>query len=159
MLASSATGVTGGNAGTATFTPLLNAITGDVGNPTTASSTIRVLATAAHGTGIDLFTSLNTSPTGYSGSVKYGELGFTNSPYNKQLAITGAASCSTFATLATGANATNETPFTATSIASPVAGSCTLTVTDNLTDQPNTLPTFVVTYTTGAVNITSKVRR
>jgi hypothetical protein len=147
ILASSGTAL--GTAGTATFTPLLNAITGDAGNSTTSLG----------GTGIDLFTSLNTSPTGYSGSVKYGELGFTNGPYSKQLAVTGAANCSTFATLATGANTGGETPFTATATATPSAGSCTLTVTDNLTDQTNSLPTFKVTYTTGQVNVNSVNRR
>ena len=138
-----------GTAGTGTFTPVLNAITGDAGNSTTTLG----------GTGIDLYTTLNTSPVGYSGTVKYGELGFTNSPYNKQLSITGGGSCSSFATLATGANSSNETPFTATAIASPAAGQCTLTVTDNLTDQPNTLPTFKVTYTTSQVTGSAKVRK
>jgi hypothetical protein len=155
VLASSNADVTatGGTAGTATFTPLLNAITSDGANPTTFYS--------GGGPGIDLFTNDNTSSVGYTGTVKYGELGFTNTPYNKQLTTnptgnTGA--CSTFATLATGANVTNETPFTATAIASPVAGVCTVTVTDSLTDQPNTLPTFKVTYTTSQVNASSKHR-
>ena len=154
-LTSSNTDVTAnsGTAGGATFTPLLNAITSDAGNPTTFYT--------GGGPGIDLFTNDNTSSVGYSGTVSYGELGFTNTPYNKQLTTnptgnTGA--CSTFATIATGANASNETPFTATAIASPAAGVCTVTVTDSLTDQPNTLPTFKVTYTTSGVNASSKHR-
>ncbi len=150
VLASSNTDVTAnsGTAGTGTFTPLLNAITSDGTNPTTLA--------AGGGPGIDLFTNDSGSPSGYSGVVKYGELGFTNTPYNKQLSTTGSASCSTFATVATGANTSNETPFTATAIASPVAGICTVTVTDALTDQPNTLPTFKVTYTTSQVSGSSK---
>jgi hypothetical protein len=147
VLASSGTGL--GTAGTATFTPLLNAITSDGANPTSSLG----------GVGIDLYTSLSTSTVGYSGTVSYKELGFTNSPYNIQLSTTGGSSCSAFATLSTGANASNETPFTATAISTPVAGTCTLTVTDSLTDQPNTLPTFVADYTTGQVNVNSKVRR
>jgi hypothetical protein len=138
----------GSNAGTATFTPVLNAIISDAANPTSL----------AGGVGIDLFTNDSGSPVGYTGTVKYGELGFTNSPYNKQLSITGGGACSTFATLAKLANASNETPFTATAIASPVAGQCTITVTDNLTDQLNALPTFVVTYTTSSISGSSKAR-
>jgi hypothetical protein len=155
VLASSNADVTAnsGTAGTGTFTPLLNAITSDGTNATTAYS--------GGGPGVDLFTTDNTSSIGYSGILKYGELGFTNSPYNKQLTTnptgnTGA--CSTFATLATGANVSNETPFTATVIASPAVGVCTVTVTDSLTDQPNALPTFKVTYTTSSVNASSKNR-
>jgi hypothetical protein len=145
-LAATATGVTTANA---TFTPVLNAITGDAGNTTTSLG----------GTGIDLFTNDSGSPLGFAGTVSYGELGFTNTPYNKQLSVTGGAACSTFATVTAGANASNETPFTATAIASPVSGQCTLTVTDNLTDQPNALPTFKVTYTTSSVSASGKHRR
>lgn len=145
-LAATGTGVT---TATATFTPVLNAITGDAGNSTTSLG----------GTGIDLFTTDSTSPLGFSGSVSYGEFGFTNTPYNKQLSVTGGAACSTFATVAAGADASNETPFTATAIASPVNGQCTLTVTDTLTDQPNALPTFKVTYTTSSVSASGKHRR
>ncbi len=150
VLASSNADVTAqvGTAGTGTFTPVLNAITSDVANSTTTLG----------GVGIDLYTNDNTSPVGYSGTVKYSELGFTNSPYNKVLATSGGGTCSTFATLATLANASNETPFSATSIAGPVAGVCTVTVTDNLSDQPNALPTFKVTYTTSQVTGSSKKR-
>jgi hypothetical protein len=137
VLASSGTAL--GTAGTATFTPLLNAITSDAGNSTTADG---------GGVGIDLFTTNSSATLGYSGTVKYGELGFTNSPYSKQLSLTGTASCSTFATFSTLANASNETPFKATAKATPASGICTVTVTDALTDQTNTLPTFEVTYTT-----------
>jgi hypothetical protein len=155
-LSSSNTDVTAnsGTAGSGTFTPLLNAITSDGANPTTSYT--------GGGPGIDLFTTDNTSSIGYTGTVKYGELGFTNTPYNKQLTTNPTGStgaCSTFATIATGSNTSNETPFTATAIASPAAGVCTVTVTDNLTDQTNTLPTFKVTYTTSQVGASSKHRR
>jgi len=149
VLSSSATGVSGGNAGTATFTPILQAIVKDNGPTTTLG-----------GDGIDLFTNNAGSTVGYSGTEQYKEPGFTNSPYGKSLSITGAGACSTFATLSTGANdTTHGTPFTATAIASPVAGVCTITVTDSLTDQPSALPTFKVTYTTETVPVQSKYRR
>jgi hypothetical protein len=147
-IASSGTNL--GTAGTAVFTPLLNAITGDGANSTTLSG---------GGTGIDLFTNNSGSASGYSGTVKYGELGFTNSPYNKALSLTGTGACTNWATVTAGANASNETPFTATAVASPVAGICTVTVTDALTDQTSTLPTFKVTYTTSSVNNNSKNRK
>jgi hypothetical protein len=154
-LSSSNTDVTAnsGTANGATFTPLLNAITSDGANPTTFYT--------GGGPGIDLFTTDNTSSVGYSGTVKYGELGFTNTPYNKQLTTNPTGStgaCSTFATLATGANTSNETPFTATATAN-TPGVCTVTVTDNLTDQTNPLPTFKVTYTTSGVSASSKHRQ
>ena len=137
-----------GTAGTATFTPIVQAIVKDNG-PTSLLG----------GDGIDLFTTDAGSPVGHSGTEQYKEPGFTNSPYGKTLSITGAGACSAFATLSTGANdATHGTPFTATAIASPVAGQCTITVTDNLTDQPNALPTFVVTYTTSSISGSSKAR-
>ena len=148
VFASSATGVSGGNAGTATFTPILQAIVKDNG-PTTLLG----------GDGIDLFTNNDGSTVGYSGTEQYKEPGFTNSPYDKTLSITGVGACSAFATLSTGTNdTTHGTPFTASAILSPVAGICTITVTDNLTDQPNALPTFKVTYTTSTIPVQSKYR-
>lgn len=134
-------------AGTATFTPVLNAITGDASNPTTQLG----------GTGIDLYTTNSASSVGYSGTVSYYENGFTNSPYNKTLALNG--SCPTIASLQTGANVSGETPFTAQTVASPSGGQCTLTVTDGLTDQPNALPTFKVTYTASTIGVSGKTRR
>jgi len=146
-LTSSGTGI--GSAGTATFTPLLQAIVFDNG-------TTSLLG----GNGIDLFTTDSGSPVGFSGTEQYTELGFTNSPYLDSLAITGAAACSSFATLTTGANdPTHGTPFTATAIAAAVAGQCTITVTDNLTDQTHALPTFVVDYTTSSFSADGKPRR
>jgi hypothetical protein len=145
-ISSSGTGLV--SAGTATFTPVLNAITGDASNATSVLG----------GTGIDLYTNNSGSTVGYSGVVKYYENGFTNSPYNKQLTTSSTASCSTFATVTQGANASGETPFTATSVASPVAGQCTLTVTDSLTDQSNALPTFKVDYTTSSIGASGKHR-
>ena len=149
-LTSAATGVTGANAGSAVFTPVLQPIVWFSG-PTSVS--------AGSPKGVDLFTNDNTSPIGYTGTEVYAENGFTNPPYSMALSVTGAAGCATFATVTTGADTANGTPFTATSIASPVAGICTLTVTDNLTDQPNALPTFVVTYTTSSLGANGKHRR
>ncbi|HEY0869723.1 MAG TPA: hypothetical protein VGD55_04950, partial [Acidothermaceae bacterium] len=149
-LTSAATGVSGPNAGSAIFTPVLQPIVWFSG-PTSV--------VAGSPKGVDLFTNDNTSAIGYTGTEVYAESGFTNSPYSMALSVDGASACSTFATVTTGADTSNGTPFTATSIASPVAGLCTLTVTDNLTDQPNALPTFVVTYTTSSVGADGKRRR
>jgi hypothetical protein len=145
-LASSGTGL--GTAGTATFTPLLNAIAYSSG-PTSA----------AGGKGVDLFTTNSSATLGYSGTEAYSEAGFTDSPYNMQLSVTGTGACSGFATVSRGANASGATPFTATTTSTPSAGSCTLTVTDSLTDQTNALPTFVVTYTISSLSGSSKYRR
>src|SRR5208283_5041843 len=95
---------------------------------------------------------------GYSGTEQYTEAGLTDNPYNQPLSTTGASGCSAFATLTTGTNdPTNGTPFTAAAtVANPTAGECTITVTDNLTDQTNPLPTFVVTYTTVSIGTNSR---
>jgi len=147
-IAASGTGLT--SAGTVTFTPVLHAITSVAGNPTTTYT--------GGGTGIDLYTTNNASTAGYSGTVNYTEAGFTDAPYSQTLSLASGASCGTFATVAAGANASNETPFTATAIVSPVNGVCTETVTDGLTDQTNALPTFEVTYTSTSVGATGKKR-
>jgi len=147
-IASSGTGLT--SAGTATFTPVLNAITSVAGNPTTTYT--------GGGTGIDLYTANSAATVGYSGTVNYKEAGFTDAPYSQNLNLASGATCGTFATAAAGANALGETPFTATAIVSPVNGVCTETVTDGLTDQTNTLPTFKITYTSTSVGATSKSR-
>jgi hypothetical protein len=123
------------------FTPTLKPIT-YVSGPEVASAPE-----------VDLFTTDSGSATGYSGTETFQELGFTNSPYDQSLSLEGAYACSTFASL-TG----STTAFTATAIASPVAGSCTLTVADGLSDQTNTLPTFVVTYTTSSITGNAKHR-
>lgn len=138
------------SAGTATFTPSLNPILPDSGDPLSSLSS----CTWVPCYGIDLYSS-SSSSSGYSGTVYYKEAGFTDAPYNQSLLGPGSSICSTFATVTTAANVNGETPYSAAAIASPVAGSCTVTVTDGLSDQTNLLPTFVVTYTTfsgGTIN-------
>jgi hypothetical protein len=139
----SATGtLNGGIAGSSNvFTPTLKPIT-YVSGPEVASAPE-----------VDLFTTDSGSATGYSGTETFQELGFTNSPYNQSLSLEGAYACSTFASFTGSSDA-----FTATAIASPVAGSCMLTVADGLSDQTNTLPTFVVTYTTSSITGNAKHR-
>jgi hypothetical protein len=129
----------------ATFTPVLAAISYVAGPTSVAAGSPR---------GIDLFTNVNTATTGYSGVESYSEPGYTNTPYNRTLVATAATSCSAFATLTATDNTTSgNTDFAATSIASPVAGSCTLTVGDGLTAAGHGSggPQFVVTYTTSSV--------
>lgn len=153
-IASSGTNLS--SAGTATFTPALNPILPDIGN--TLSSLPSCAWSPCYG--IDLYSN-SSSSGGYSGVVSYKEAGFTDAPYNQSLLRPGPI-CATFATISTVANANGETPYTATAIASPVAGSCTVTVTDGLSDQTNALPTFAVTYTTfngGSINVTSRKPR
>jgi hypothetical protein len=152
-LASSGTGLA--TAGTGTFTPILNPIVSEPTNP--------VSQAAGHPVGIDLFTPDSSATVGYTGSVKYYEDGFTNAPYSNALSTTVPAACSAFANVQRAAlgvvnGSHTDTIFTATSVAAPAAGSCTLTVTDGLTDQANALPQFVVTYTTGFVNANAKRR-
>jgi hypothetical protein len=151
----SSSGTNLSSAGTATFTPTLNAIVGAGGNP----------ISAAGGTGIDLYTTSSGSPVGYTGTVAYSEHGFTDSPYNKVLSAT-AGTCSlggplsTYASATTPSNLSGATDFTySATVSSPVPGVCPFTVTDGLTDQTNTLPTFVVTYTTTQFGAQSKHRR
>jgi hypothetical protein len=141
-LAASGTNVTNAQA---TFTPVLAAIAYAAGPTSVAAGSPR---------GIDLFTNTNTATTGYSGVESYSEAGYTNTPYNRTLVATPGTSCSAFATVTATDNTTSgNTDFTATSIASPVAGLCTLTVGDGLTAPGHTSggPQFVVTYTTSSV--------
>jgi hypothetical protein len=150
-LTSSASGVTGPNSGAATFTPTLHAITHTTGGNS---------ASAGSPVGIDLFTNDNASTVGYSGTEGYHEDGYTDSPYNKVLTTIAGTSCAAFATIG-AANASNDTVFTATAIASPVAGTCTRVVSDGLAAANHGTggPQFVVTYTTSSVNASSKHRQ
>ena len=149
----SASGVLATNAPAVTFTPTLNAITADAADGT---STYTPCAGTCYGA--DLFTTDSSASVGYSATLSYKELGFTDSPYNKQLSLTSTGGCSTIATFSTLANASNETPFKVMAAASPTAGHCTATVTDGLTDQISTLPTFVVTYTTSSFSGSARPR-
>ena len=166
-LTSSASGVPGGNAGTATFTPNLQPI----GHTSGGNSSL-----AGTPVGIDLYTLDNTSTAGYSGTEGYHEAGFTDAPYNKMLTTINPASgngdCSAFASLG-AANVSNDTVFTATATAN-VAGVCTRVVSDGLAAPGHginatarapqirvgpTKQTFVVTYTTSSFGQSSKKRR
>lgn len=139
------------SAGTATFTPTLAAITHTTGGNSAAAGTP---------VGIDLYTTSNTSPSGYSGTEGYHENGYTDAPYNKVLTTINGTACTAFASL-TPANASNDTVFTATAIASPTAGLCTRVVSDGLLAAGHGTggPQFVVTYTTSQVGASSKQRR
>jgi hypothetical protein len=55
-------------------------------------------------------------------------------------------------------NSSNETPFKVQTVAAPSAGHCTVTVTDGLSNQTNTLPAFVVTYTTSSFSGSARPR-
>ncbi len=86
---------------------------------------------------IDLYA---TSGTGSSATFTAGEVGLTNSPYNKPLTVTPAASCGTIASVSPASG----TSFTVNAVSSPAAGSCTLTIADGLGQSK----TVTVTYTT-----------
>jgi hypothetical protein len=152
----SATG-TGVTTATTQFSPTLNAITLIAGGPTTALG----------GPGIDLFTNDNTSTVGYSGTISYSELGYTNPPYNKLLTTIDGSTCAAFATIAavdtitSVPSRTGQTDFTATSIALPTAGQCTRVVSDGLAAASHGIggPSFKVTYTTSSVSASSKHRK
>jgi hypothetical protein len=139
-LISSAAGVSGPSAGTATFTPVLQPIVYFSGPHS---------AFPGNPVGIDLFTTDPFAMLGFTGQELYTELGFTNAPYGGVLSLQSAAGCAIFATMNTLPTAPTTT-FIATAIPSAIAGFCSLTVTDGLTDQMNPLPTFVVTYTTAS---------
>jgi hypothetical protein len=107
-LTASATGAT---SGTATFTPVLSAIayTGPLNGSTPE---------------LDLYM---PSGTGSTGSFTASEVGLTNSPYNKSLNA-GTSGCGSIGTISPASG----TSFTFTVVASPSAGTCTITVTDGL---------------------------
>jgi hypothetical protein len=136
---------TGVTTSTTTFTPVLAAIAYAAG-PTSAA--------AGAPKGIDLFTNVSTSAVGFSGTESYTEAGFTNVPYNRTLSLSATPSCAAFATLAPADNTTTgNTDFTATAVASPAPGLCTITVGDGLaaTGHGTGGPQFVVTYTVSSV--------
>jgi hypothetical protein len=122
-LTASATGAT---SATATFAPALQPIvyTGPINGSTPE---------------IDLFA---TSGTGSTGTFTASETGWTNSPYSMNLSLTVPAGCSTIATASPGSG----TSFTITAAASPVAGTCTMT----LGDGAGQMKALTVTYTTSS---------
>jgi hypothetical protein len=157
-LTASATGATNG---TAPFQPNLNA-------PAFNSSQATPAGVALTGSPeIDMF-----APTGIgsTGSESFTESGWTGTPYNHALtfantgacAVTGlATSMSQIASISVGPNSTtNGTPFTATVVGSPTAGSCPSTISDGLTSNlTDGSVALTVTYTTSSVNTNSRRRR
>jgi hypothetical protein len=137
---------TGATSGTATFQPTLQAIA-----PTS-------------GTEIDLYVPGDVGGTGSSGSQTFTEAGFTGT-YAQSFTDTFtetsgySTACSSIATISQG------TPgvFTVTAVSAatpPVAGSCTLTVNDGLTQAGHTsTASTIVTYTTSSIGASSKKRR
>jgi hypothetical protein len=89
---------------------------------------------------IDLYA---PSGTGSSATFTAGQAGWTGS-FGNSLVVTGAASCSSFATIATPAPA--ATNFTVTAVASPTVGSCTLGIAGF-----NSSINVTITYTTFGV--------
>jgi hypothetical protein len=155
-LTASASGATNG---TASFQPKLNAPAFNSSQATPAG--VALTASAE----IDLFA---TSGVGSTGTESFTESGWTNTPYNHALLVTGTPACtpaapalSGIATVTVGANSTtNGTPFTATAVGSPTAGSCPVTVGDGLSSNTTDgSATLTVTYTTSSVSASSKRRR
>jgi len=147
----SATG-SGVTTGTATFTAVLQAITLVAGGPTTTL--------AGGGPGIDLFTTDNTSPIGYSGTISYSEAGYTTTPYNRTLTTINGTSCAAFASESAVDNTgAGQTDFTETA-SSNTAGSCTRVVSDGLALAGHGAggTSFRVSYTTSSVQASSKHR-
>ncbi len=107
---------------------------------------------------IDLFA---PSGIGSTGSESFTESGWTNSPYGHALNVSVPAGCASIATASAGTNDTTAgTPITATVVAGPVAGSCTMTVADGLTgNSTDGSASLLVTYTTSSVNANAKHRR
>jgi len=148
----------GATSGTDTTYPTLNA---PVFNASQATPSGVALSGSAE---IDLFT---TSGTGSTGSESFTESGWTNSPYGHALTVTGNGTCtnagplSTFATVTAGTNdTTNGTPFTATAVASPVAGNCPVTIGDGLSlNTTDGSATLTVTYTTSGISASGKQHR
>ncbi len=141
----------GATSGTDTTYPTLNA---PVFNSSQATPSGVALTASAE---IDLF---NTSGTGSTGSESFTESGWTNSPYGQALTVVSSSACSTFATVTAGTNdTTNGTPFTATNVAGPVAGTCAATVGDGLSaNSTDGTATLTVTYTTSTIGASAKHR-
>ena len=163
-LTSTTPGVTGGNAGTATFTPNLSAIVYAAGpsslytgtNPVTAPTNQGCGTTTA--CGVDLYA---LSGTGSSGTESYAEPGYTDGPYNKTLTTIDGTSCTAFASLSAADNTgTSRTDFLATATTAS-AGVCLRVVSDGLAAANHGTggPAFVVTYTTLQVKGQGKRRQ
>ena len=97
------------------------------------------------------FIGVDLRPGTSSGTFTASEVGWTNAPYNKSLALTAATGCASIASVAPASG----TSFTATVSASPVAGTCLATLADgNGHSQPVTLAYTAFSYTGGPQSIT-----
>jgi hypothetical protein len=137
---------TGSTNGTANFQPTLQAIT------------------PSSGTEIDLYVDSTTGGTGSTGSQTFTEAGFTGTyAQNFSSTFTKTSGFNTACNLVASISQSPAGVFTATAPAAaapPTAGSCDLTINDNLTQAGHTsTATTVVTYTTSSVGASSKKRR
>ena len=150
-ITASATGTGVSTSTTANFEPVLQ-------TPVFNSSPATPAGVALSGSAeIDLFA---PSGIGSTGTEYFTESGLTNSPYNSALTVSVPGGCSTIATASAGSNdTTNGTPIIATVVGSPVAGSCTMTVSDGLSlNSTEKSTSLTVTYTTSSVNANAKHR-
>jgi hypothetical protein len=153
-LTSSASGVSAGNAGTATFQPLLAAPAFVAGSGTPVG--------VVNGSEIDLFA---PSGTGSTGSVNFTEAGWTAAPFNQLLTAT-AGTCtsggplSTFATLSTAASG-GATVITATAASPETPGLCAVTVADGIGagNPTDATATFNVSYTSTGFGVNGHGRK
>ncbi len=139
--------------GTASFQPALNAPAFNASSPADFPSGVALTSSAE----IDLFA---LSGIGSTGTESFTESGWTNSPYGHALSIIGTPACTTIATVSAGSNdTTNGTPFTATVVGGPSAGTCTATIGDGLSaNGTDGSATLTVTYTTSSIGASSKHR-
>jgi hypothetical protein len=93
---------------------------------------------------IDLYAPLGQG-TGSTYSFTATQAGYTSSPFNNPILVSTPAGCSSFATVSG-----SGTSFTVTATASPVAGSCTITLTGFSSSTPLTV---TLTYSTLGVTL------
>ena len=90
-------------------------------------------------------------PSTNAGTITASEVGWTNTPYNKSLAVAVPAGCASIGSVAPASG----TSFTATVSASPVAGTCAATLSDGSgQSQPVTLAYTSFVYTGAPQSIT-----
>jgi hypothetical protein len=124
--------------------------------------------TPASGTEIDLYVPGDVGGTGSSGTQTFTEAGFTGATYQQSFAFTFTMTatfstpCTQIATISqgTGTNVGQFTATAATAATPPAAGSCDLTINDNLTQGGHTSTAVTkVTYTTSSVSASAKHRK
>jgi hypothetical protein len=131
--------------GLAILSPTLHATaTGSLASPN-VTFTVNLNLITASTAEIDLFSSLG-SGTGSTGPVTFAELGYSNTPYNKTFSVSAPVGCSNFVTVSPASGATL---FTVSAIASPNAGTCTVTGADTVGQTKG----VTVTYTTASFGV------